>query len=274
MHGSGRMIGKRTHRRGGVLAGCLIALAIVGVLVVGAGIYAAMNWRTWASNGVNTIVEKGIEQSSLPDSEKQEVMAVVNSFTGEFESGDVSVEDFFKVLEQLGQSPVMPAMIVMGIEESYISDSELTDEEKADGSKQLSRFVRGVAEGTISQTKIDDVTEPIHAPMDATDKVAIHTGNINVELKNPKSVTTEELRTFLANAKAEADAAEIPDEKVEIDWSDELQLAIDRALGRAPQLPEAEPEAEAHADDDADDAAEEDEPAPADDETADEDSGG
>ena len=56
--------------------------------------------------------------------------------------------------------------------------------------------------------------------------------------------------------------------------ADELQLAIDRALGRAPQLPETEPEAEAHADDDADDAAEEDEPAPADDETADEDSGG
>ncbi|MFG0258742.1 MAG: hypothetical protein ACF8LK_00205 [Phycisphaerales bacterium JB041] len=211
-----------------------------------------MNWRTWASNGVNTIVEKGLEQSSLPDSERQEVLAVVNSFTGEFEAGDVSVEDFFKVIEQLGQSPVMPAMIVMGIEESYISDSELTDEEKADGSKQLSRFVRGVAEGTISQTKIDDVTEPIHAPMDASDKVAIHAGNFNVDLKNPKNVTADELRAFLANAKAEADAAEVPDEKVEIDWSDELQLAIDRALGRAPQL--AESDARGAADDDADDA--------------------
>lgn len=257
MHGCGRMIGKNTHRRGGVLAGCLIALAIVGVLVVGVGIYAAMSWRTWASDLVDTVVEKGIEQSSLPDSEKQEVLAVVNSFTGEFEAGDVSVEDFFKVLEELGQSPVMPAMIVMGIEESYIADSELTDEEKADGSKQLSRFVRGVAEGTISQTKIDDVTEPIHAPMDATDKVAIHTGNINVELKNPKNVTADELRTFLANAKAEADAAEIPDEKVEIDWSDELQLAIDRALGRAPQLSESEEDADAGTDNSADESADE-----------------
>jgi len=271
MHGSGRMIGKRTHRRGGVLAGCLIALAIVGVLVVGVGIYAAMNWRTWASNGVNTIVEKGIEQSSLPDSEKQEVLAVVNSFTSEFEAGDVSVEDFFKVLEQLGQSPVMPAMVVMGIEESYITKSELTDEEKADGAKQLSRFVRGLSEDKISQTKIDDVTEPIHAPMGASDKVAIHTGNINVELKSPNSVTPDELRAFLANAKAEADAAEIPDEKVEIDWSDELQLAIDRALGRAPQAPEAE------ADDAPDESANESPDESADDgetETPDEDSDG
>lgn len=254
MHGSGRMIGKRTHRRGGVLAGCLIALAVVGVLVVGAGIYAAMNWRTWASDLVDTVVEKGIEQSSLPDSEKQEVLAVVNSFTSEFEAGDVSVDDFFKVLEQLGQSPVMPAMIVMGIEESYISKSELTDEEKADGSKHLSRFVRGVAEGTISQTKIDDVTEPIHAPLDATDKVAIHAGNFNVDLKNPSSVTADELRAFLANAKAEADAAGVPDEKIQVDWSDELQLAIDRALGRAPQLPEADDAPDESADESTDES--------------------
>ena len=190
----GHMNGVRSRRRGGVLAGCLIALAIVGVIVVGVGIYAAMNWRTWASDLANTIVEKGVEQSSLPEAEKLEVMGVVNTFTGEFEAGDVSVEDFFKVLEQLGESPVMPAMIVMGVEKSYITDSELTDEEKADGSKQLGRFVRGVAAGTISQTKIDDVTQPIHAQMSDSDKVSIHTGNLNVDLKNPENVTSQEPR--------------------------------------------------------------------------------
>jgi hypothetical protein len=231
---------KHTQRRGGVLAGCLIALAVVGVLVVALGIYAAMNWRGWASGAMNTAVEKGLAQSSLPEAEKQEVLAVVTSFTDEFEAGDISMEQFAKVMEELSKSPVLPAMIVMGIEKSYITDSELTDEEKADGSKQLSRFVRGVSEETISQTKIDDVTEPIHAAMSDPKKVSIHAGNINLELKQPGDVSTEELRAFLANAKAEADAASVPDEKIEVDWSDELQLAIDKALGRAPALPAAE----------------------------------
>lgn len=235
-----QMVGKHIRgggeRRGGVLAGCLIALAIVGVLVIAGGVFVAMNWRTWAGDGVNTLVEQGVSQSSLPESEKQEVMAVVSNFTNDFKAKKVSLEEFGKVLEELTQSPIMPAMIVMGIETKYITASDLSDEEKAQGSKDLNRFVRGVAEGQISQTKIDDVTEPISAEIDDPNKMSIHTGNLNVEIKAPANVTDDELRAFLANAKAEADAAGIPDEKVEVDWSDEIQAAIDRALGRAPAL--------------------------------------
>lgn len=262
MQMAGRMMTNRTPRRGGVLAGCLIALAVVGVLVAGVSIYVMMNWRGWMSNGVNRVVEDGLAQSSIPEAEKQEVMSVVTSFTADFTAGEVSLEDFAKVLEQLTKSPVMPAMIVVGIEEGYIAKSDLTDEEKADGSKQLSRFVRGVSEGTISQTKIDDVTEPIHAELSDGDKMSIHAGNINVDIKNPDKVTVEELRAFIANAKAEADAAGVPDEKTEIDWSAEIQGAIDRALGRAPALPESG----------GDDAADDD--APGEDEDPGEDDGG
>ncbi|MDQ7012466.1 MAG: hypothetical protein Q9O74_01055 [Planctomycetota bacterium] len=230
---------KKVPRRGGVLGGCLVALAIVGVVLIAGGIYVATNWRGWASTGVNRLVETGLNQSSIPDAEQQEVMAVVGAFTDEFEAGDISVEQFIQVAEKLAESPVMPAMIVMGIQQSYLAESELTDEEKADGSKQLSRFVRGLSEEKISTTKIDDVTEPIHAAPGDADMFAIHSNNLNIELKNPSKVTADELRAFLANAKAAADEADVPDEKIEIDWSDELQAAIDRGLGRAPALPEA-----------------------------------
>ncbi len=233
-------VSKHIRRRGGILGGCLIALAIVGVVLIAGGIFVATNWRGWASSGVNKLVEKGLEQSSIPEAEQQEVMAVVGSFTDEFEAGEITVEQFAKVVEALTESPIMSAMLVMGIEESYLADSELTDEEKADGSKQFSRFVRGLSEEKISATRIDDVTEPIHAAPGDTDKFAIHSNNLNIELKNPSKVTADELRAFLANAKAEADEAGVPDEKVEIDWSDELQAAIDRGLGRAPALPEAD----------------------------------
>lgn len=233
-------VSKHTRRRGGILGGCLIALAIIGVVLIAGGIFVAMNWRGWASSGVNKIVQKGLEESSIPDAEQQEVLAVVGSFTDEFEAGDISVEQFAKVVDELTKSPVMPAMIVMGIDQSYLADSELSDEEKADGAKQLSRFVRGLSEEKIPQTRIDDVTEPIHANPGDADRFAIHSNNLNIELKSPSKVTADELRAFLANAKAEADAADMPDETIEIDWSDEVQGAIDRALGRAPALPESD----------------------------------
>ncbi|HZW08859.1 MAG TPA: hypothetical protein VFF69_03065 [Phycisphaerales bacterium] len=220
-------------RRGGVLAGCLIAAAVVAILLVIGAVFVAMNWRSWTSQALHSAVQAAVSESALPAQEQQEVMAVADEFTAEFKAGEVSAAQFGQVLKQVSESPIMPAMVVMGVERSYIEKSSLSPEEKAEGAKHLSRFVRGVREGKISQTKIDDVTEPIHAPIGSSDKVAIHAGNINVELKQPEDVKPEELSRFLANAKAEADAAGIPDEKFEIDWSEELRGAIDRAMGRA-----------------------------------------
>ena len=228
----------RGNRRGGVIAGCLIALGVLLVILVIVGIIVAVNWRSWTSRGLHSLVQTGVSSSAMPAEEQSEVMAVVDKFTAQFEAGDVSARQFGNVFKELAESPIIPAMIVMSVEADYITKSTLGDEEKATGSKDLSRFVRGVYDGSISQTKIDDVTEPIHAAMGASNKIAVHSGNVNIELKRPEDVTPEELRQFLANAKAEADKAGVPDERFEIDWSDELQKVIDRATGRAPTQPE------------------------------------
>jgi hypothetical protein len=227
-------------RRGGVLAGCLVALAVVGVLVAAGVIYASMHWRGWAGAGMRNVVTKAVEAASLPEQEKAEIVAVVDGFVADFERGDVTLEQLTKVGEEVAKSPLMPAMVIGGVNHEYIAGSDLPEEEKAAGSESLSRFVRGVFEGTISQTRIDDVTEPIHAPPGSSNKVSINAGNLSVQLKASEDVTTEELRAFLANAKAEADAAGVPEGRFEIDWSEELRLAIDRALGRASEVPGAE----------------------------------
>lgn len=236
--------GKHIHRRGDILAGCLVVAAIIAVIVVVGGVIVAMNARAWIGDAGSAAVREAVNKSTLPEAEKTEVLAVIDQFTAEFKAGDVSYAQAAQVAEQLAESPIMPALVVMGVEDQYIGKSTLSEEEKAEGGKQLSRFVRGLFEGTVSRTKIDDVAEPISAAPDARNKVSIHASNINLELKAPEDVTTEELNAFLANAKAEADAAGVPDERFEIDWSDEIQAAIDRGLGRAPaEAPaEAEPE--------------------------------
>jgi hypothetical protein len=101
--------------------------------------------------------------------------------------------------------------------------------------------VRGLFAGDISKTKIDDVTEPMHYDPAAGGKapMQINANNLNIQLKHPDDVTTEELQAFLANCKEAADGAGVPPERYEVDMAGEFSAAIDRALGRAPALPEA-----------------------------------
>ncbi len=86
----------------------------------------------------------------------------------------------------------------------------------------------------------------------------INANNLNLELKMPEDVTPEELQAFLANCKSQADDAGVAPERYEIDMAAEFSAAIDRALGRAPALPD--PDAgdadEIDETDDADDAGE------------------
>lgn len=231
----------RGGRRGGVVAGCLVALAVVLILLVIGGVFVAMNWRTWTSKGMHALVEEAVSESALPLEEQREVMAVADTFIAEFETGNVSMAQFGRVVEELSKSPMIPAMVMMGVDESYIAKSALPEEEKAEGSKDVSRFVWGVYDGVISQTKIDDVAQPISAPPGDQDAVVIQTDRVNLRLKKPENVTNEELRAFLANANAAADEAGVPDEQFTIDWSAELQGAIDRAMGRPPAPPPAPP---------------------------------
>ena len=67
----------------------------------------------------------------------------------------------------------------------------------------------------------------------------------NLEGWIPSVATDAEIRAFLAAAKAEADKANIPEEPVEFDPSDEIKRIIDKAMGEqlAEELPAAEPPA-------------------------------
>ncbi len=86
------------------------------------------------------------------------------------------------------------------------------------------------------------MTEPIAYTGGPGEVMRINANNLNLELKMPEDVASEELLAFLANCKSQADAAGIPPERYSIDMAAEFAAAIDRAMGRAPELPEAEPE--------------------------------
>jgi hypothetical protein len=207
----------REKKGSGCLKGCLIAVIVVVLLAIVAAVVVYFNGRRWATNFVATGINHAIDASELPDQEKQEVKAQIDRVAQEFGSGRMTGEQMGRILENLAKSPVMTAIIASVVDQKYLSKSGLSDEEKAAGRQEVRRFVRGIVDGKIPDASTDAVME----------KIA--TRGPNQEWVLRESVSDEELRAFLAAAKAEADKAEIPAEPGEFDPSDEIKKLIDDA---------------------------------------------
>lgn len=220
-----------TARRGNALAGCLVVLGVIVVLLIGGGVFVAMNWRDWTAGGMTAVATKLVEDAQLPEGEKQEVLAIVEDLAGEFREGRLGVEEFGQVMQSIAEGPIIPAAIAASVDQQYFANAELSDEEKAEARLQLDRVSRGLAEGKIRQTRLPAILEPISAPP-AEAPVQINTGEATLNLKAASDCTPEELRQVIENARTQADEAEIPSERYEFDTSDELSRAIRAALGR------------------------------------------
>lgn len=205
-------------RRGSVLKGCLIAVAIFVALVVIGIVVVVMNWRSWFSSAVGAGIEAMVNSSYLPPTEKQEVMVHVDQLMADFKAGKVSVNDLGRVAEELQDSPVFPVGATLWFEQAYVAPSAMPDDEKAAARRTMDRFARGLYEEKIPVSASDDVLAPM---METTPE-----GEQQIK-ENP---TIDEIRAALANMKQRADDVNMPDESFEIDISDEVEKAIERAL--------------------------------------------
>ncbi len=212
----------RYIRRGSAKKGCLIALAIFLVLVVGVVIFVAVSWKGIAASSLTAFTTQMVTQSDLPQDQKDRVIAKVKSIGDDFKNGKVSFAQLGKVMGAIAEGPVLPLGIVAAVEGQYIKPSTLTDQEKTDASRTLERFARGIAEKKIDMSVVKTVLGPISQP---------GTGD-QIRLKQAALVKPEELRALLADAKKRADDASIPDEAYAVNVADELDKAVNQALGK------------------------------------------
>ena len=200
------------------LIGCLGVLAVVVVLAIIAGFWISRHGREWFAGFGSKLINQGIDASDLPPQEKLEVKEQVDRVAKAFGEGQISNEQAMAILEKLGKSPLMPSIVVMGVDRQYLDRSKLSDEEKAEGRTALKRFARGMFDGKIKQKGIDSVMA----------HVADRQPDGQWELR--ETVSDEELRAALSEAKAQADAADIPPVPEDIDPSDEVKRIIDESL--------------------------------------------
>jgi hypothetical protein len=244
----------RVHRRGNWLMGCGIALAIVLLLLIGAGVFIAMNWRGWAAGGMRQGMTAAVAELPVDDAEKAETQAVVDDFLDRFEAGDISLQQLGLVMQEITESPVMPAGMAMGVSQAYFKDSGLTEEEKADGRTQIARIAHGLAGNTVTQDELRTILTPIEAAPADREVIQFQLGNRQIRLKAPSIVTDDDLRVFIAQAREQADSHDLPPTPPTFDLSGELDRAIRTALGEqvdgpvdggvieVPAEPQTEPE--------------------------------
>lgn len=211
-----------SSRRGGVLKGCLIVAGILFLLAAAGGVYVALHWKSWAADAARAGVRTAVEGSQLTEDQKQRVISRIDTFAGDFESGKVTVEQVTTVFEQILAGPLLPIAMVYAAKEKYIKPSALTAEEKDAGARSLERVARGVYEKKIPNSALEELTAPI-STTDAQGKKTLK-----------ETLTTDELKAFLAAAKKKADDAGMPDEAFTVDIAGEIEKAIDKATGAAP----------------------------------------
>lgn len=227
---------KHAARRGNLLVGCGVVLVVVIVLLVVGGIFVAMNYKGWISNYSTNVVDTALTAAQVDPTEHAEIMVHVESLMTRFEDGEIGFDELGKIAEELMQSPVVPAAMVMAIDSLYISGSELEDAEKMQARTDLARYAQGLFDESISPNTVDDVLEPVITHNPDNDDIRLNlqidkNGTSVTALKSADDVTTEELRTLIANAKAQADEVGVTETPQPIDLSDELAKAIGIALG-------------------------------------------
>lgn len=208
------------QKRGGLgcLKGCLIALVVVIVLIVILVVVVWKNWRSWTAMGITQGVQTAMAESGLPDEEKAEVMEQVNRIADAIQDEQLTMEQMGQLGTRLMESPLIPSILVAGVESKYLDESGLSDEEKAETRVTLHRFIQGAMQEQIAQEEVDAVMA----------HVADLQPDGNWKLRD--QVSDDELRAFISDAKTRADAAGVPEEVEEVDPSDELRKIIDGAL--------------------------------------------
>jgi hypothetical protein len=200
------------------LTGCLIGFAILLVLAVLVGFWIAHSWRNLVASVGTEGIRQAISTSQLPPQEQQEIMVQVDRVATAFRDRTMSSEQLRKLAQQLVESPLMSLIVTSTIDQHYFARSGLSEEEKAEGRKTLQRFVRGAIDGKIDRQGMDA----------AMAHVADRDGRNQWKLR--ENLTDQELQAFLAEAKKQADAADIPDQPADIDPSDEIKKIVDEAL--------------------------------------------
>ena len=230
-------------RRGGAVAGCLIALAIVVVIAIIGVVVLVLNWKGILTSVIDAGAEQAITESSLPEGEKPELIAIIKDTTKRFRDGDIDDSQLEALVQNLATTDLWHVGAAYSADNGYVQASTgLTDDEKADGSVQLMRIAEGLYNGSVDRADYETVFTPI---IDDTQDTSFDANGEQIRFlifRDPADVTDDQLKEVIESARTLADDNQVSAAPTMIDLSDALQAEIDGAMAGTPASAPAEPE--------------------------------
>ena len=200
--------------RGGILKVLLIIFGVIFLCIAVIAAYAALHWKQWAADIANVATREVVKESGLPDDQKQVILSEIEQLGNDFKAGKISTEELARMAKAIGESPLIPLAGVQVARQKYIEPSDMSEKEKAAAILAVQRFARGVHEKKISRDTLNDVMKPV-ADL-----------RPNGQWRPKENPTRMEIDQFIANAKARADEAMIPNEPFDLNIAEELRKAI------------------------------------------------
>src|SRR5690606_34975256 len=114
------------------VVGCLIVSLVLLGAACGIGYYALQNARTWTADIAVHGLTDVIDESDLPEDQKQGMKQQIGRVTQGIRDGEVGFEQMGEIGQKLAESPAMTAIPVVVARHQYINPSGLSDEEKED----------------------------------------------------------------------------------------------------------------------------------------------
>jgi len=213
----------RINTQAGIATALLVGLVAFVLIIVAAGVWAAKNYNVLIANGITAGMNAVINGSDIPEQEKAEVTQIITRLKEGYLAEEITMAQLGLVLEEIGTCPALPIGLVVQFEQSYVTPSGLSSEEKEAAGLHLNRLARGLADGRIDWEVLDQILDPINDTK----------ADGNKQLRSPEFVSDHEILEVLVTAKEIADEAGISEEMVEIDISDEFQKSVEHALGRS-----------------------------------------
>lgn len=214
---------KGLKSQSGIATALLVGLIAVVLIFVAVGVYAAKNYKVWIADGITAGMNALINGSDIPEEEKADVIRIISQLKEDYLAQEISIAELGLVLEAIGTCPALPIGLVVQFEQSYVVPSGLSAEEKMAAGLHLNRLARGLSDGRIDWSVSEQLLAPISDPGEDGKR----------HLRSPGLVSDHEILGVLVTAKNFADEAEISEEMIEIDISDEFLKSLEGALGRS-----------------------------------------
>lgn len=207
-------------------AGMLAVLGFVFLLIIlscaGVSVYLYYNIKSLAVSMFRQPIVTMVENSGLPDDQKQAIVRNVDRLGTEFEAGHITADQLSQIGFRLMQGNFFTLVQLELLETEYLQRFELTADEQAKVERDVDRFQRGMVQGTLSETQIEDTMGLVMITDEQGEKT----------VKSP--LTDAELKTFIAQVHAAVADSAVPDESYQVDFAARFDEAINYVLTGPP----------------------------------------